>query len=321
MEFKNVVEVAKFVSISPKYVLEEKAKEILEKNFCNKITLYYYACQIGQINKFPAISVTGRSCALLCKHCKGIFLNHMIPATTPKKLYEKCLEISKAGAEGCLISGGCDVHGKVPLKNFIPVISKIKKETDLFINVHPGLVTLAEAEKLYSSNVDAISLDIVGSNQTIYEVYGLSKRVEDYANTYSNLFKAGFKAVSPHVTIGLHFGKLLGELKALDIIRKEEFENLVLIILTPTKGTDMEDVKVKLADIERIFYISRFLFPTKPISLGCMKSYGKFRREIEKTALMAGLNKIATPTKALEKFLVTAGLNITKKNSCCISPC
>ena len=51
----------------------------------------------------------------------------MIPAPTPDDLLNVCLDLHKKGAKGCLISGGADPSGKVPLKKFMDVMKQIKK--------------------------------------------------------------------------------------------------------------------------------------------------------------------------------------------------
>jgi len=42
----------------------------------------------------------------MCDHCAGKILWHMIPATTPRELWEVCVKLKEKGITGILISGG-----------------------------------------------------------------------------------------------------------------------------------------------------------------------------------------------------------------------
>ena len=81
------------------------AHKISVENFGKKIRFYtpsfvYYKTEYycSSPNAFPSISVTGSSCALRCKHCGGIVLNTMYPATTPERLITLCKELKEKGA-------------------------------------------------------------------------------------------------------------------------------------------------------------------------------------------------------------------------------
>ena len=117
-------------------------------------------------NQFPTVSVTGEGCALNYKHCGGILLETMHPAETPEALFELGLKLKRNGALGCLISGGCLPDGSVPLKRFIPVLARIKRELGLVVNVHTGIVDVATAEALKNAGVDAALTNVLGNEKT-----------------------------------------------------------------------------------------------------------------------------------------------------------
>jgi hypothetical protein len=73
---------------------------------------------------FPTISVTGKNCALKCKHCEGIVLETMHPVIQPQQLYDLCQKLKLEGAEGCLISGGCLPNGSVPVERLQKPLEK-----------------------------------------------------------------------------------------------------------------------------------------------------------------------------------------------------
>ena len=162
--------------------------------------------------KFPAISITGDECALNCKHCGQHYLKQMQSANTPEQLKTLCIELAQNGANGILISGGCDANGSVPLENFMDIIAAIKRETNLIVNVHTGLIAdIQTAQRLANTGADVASVDIVGDTETIQEIYGLDKTPNDYRLTLSFLFEGSIPNIVPHICIGLNHGELKGE--------------------------------------------------------------------------------------------------------------
>jgi len=160
---------------------------------------------------FPSISITGSSCALKCKHCNGRVLDTMVPSMTPEGLFDVCAKLKKDGAIGCLISGGCLPDGSVPIDKFIDAIAKIKQELGLIVVVHTGVIDLPTAKRLKSAGVDAALIDIIGSDETIREIYHLDVTVSDYEQSLQAFNESGIPFV-PHVLVGLHYGKLKGEI-------------------------------------------------------------------------------------------------------------
>ncbi|MCW4031385.1 MAG: radical SAM protein, partial [Candidatus Bathyarchaeota archaeon] len=165
-------------------------------------------------NVFPSISITGSSCFLRCKHCNGKVLDTMVSAITPKELFDVCTKLKNNGAVGCLISGGCLLDGSVPIDKFVETIAQIKKNLGLIVITHTGVVDFSTAERLKTAGIDAALIDIIGSDETIREVYNLDARVEDYERSLRAFHEVGIPFV-PHVLVGLHYGQLKGELKAL----------------------------------------------------------------------------------------------------------
>ena len=90
---------------------------------------------------FPPISISGGKCALKCRHCRGVYIKNMLSASTPEKLMEVCRKLDENNAVGILLSSGYNKDGGLlNLKRMLPAIKKIKKETKLIINIHPGFV-------------------------------------------------------------------------------------------------------------------------------------------------------------------------------------
>lgn len=266
---------------------------------------------------FPTISITGRSCSLRCKHCGGRVLDTMYPVTAPEELFELCTKLKREGALGCLISGGCLPDGAVPLGKFAGVFARIKRELGLTILVHTGIIDSQTAKSLKKSGIDTALIDIVGSNETVREIYKLDVTVEDYASSLGALYGSGMAFV-PHVIVGLHYGKLKGELKALEMISRYKPSALAIIAFMPIHGTEMATVEPSTpASIVRVIATARLMFPETPLVLGCMRPKGNHRAETDVLAMKAGVDAIAFPAEEALKFAEQRGYKMSFSSFCC----
>jgi len=268
-------------------------------------------------NEFPTISVTGKGCALNCKHCGGKLLETMHPAKTPEALFALSLKLKQKGASGFLLSGGCTPNGSVPLKRFIPALERIKRELCLTVIVHTGIIDAATAEALKNAGVDAALIDIIGSDETIKNIYNLNITIKDYANSLKALHEAHLN-IAPHVIVGLHYGKLQGESHALKLIARYKPSALVIIAFMPIRGTAMATVKPpQPADIARVTATARLMFPDTPLALGCMRPKGNHRAEPDVLCLKAGVNAIAFPSEEAIKYAENHGYAVSFSSCCC----
>ncbi len=241
----------------------------------------------------------------------------MYPATTPERLFELCRELKEKGALGCLISGGCLPDGSVPLKNFVDVIRKVKDKLGLTVFVHTGIIDFSIAKSLKDAGADAALIDIIGSDETIKEIYNLDVTVEDYENSLKALSKAEIVFI-PHVIAGLHYGRLKGELQALKMISKYKPSAIVVIAFMPIHGTAMAKVKPpKPYAIAKVLTIARLMFPEKPLVLGCMRPKGSHRIETDILAIKTGVDAIAFPSEEAIKFAEKQGYNVSFSSFCC----
>jgi uncharacterized radical SAM superfamily protein len=305
-ELTNLLDTRKLISKSKKI-------HFYAPSFMYYKTSHYCSSQ----NDFPTISVTGKGCALSCKHCGGKVLETMYAATTPEKLFELCAQLKREGALGCLISGGCLPNGSVPLEKFVDAIGKIKRELGLTVFVHTGIVDFDMAKKLGNAGVDAALIDIIGSDETIREIYNLNITIEDYANSLKALHEVGIAFV-PHIIVGLHYGKLKGEFHALRMISKCKPSALAIIAFMPIHETEMETVAPpKPVDIAKVITVARLMFPQTPLVLGCMRPKGKHRVDTDILAIKAGVNAIAFPSEEAIKFAENQGRDVSFSSFCC----
>jgi lipoyl synthase len=267
-------------------------------------------------DSFPSISITGNSCFLLCQHCRGKLLQRMIHATTNAELEKKALLLHRNGAKGILLTGGCDERGCVPIKNLIPAIKKLKEETDLILIAHTGFISGEEAGSLKNSGLDGIGFDVMGDMNSVSEVYGLQVSEEEYMDSLHAISQSGL-SIFPHVCVGIHFGKLSGEYRALEMIRTIAPTAVIITGLMPVAGTPMENIKPDPSDFENVIKKAIRMFPHTPVLLGCAHSSGKERADIEKMALLCGVSGIAAPAMNTIKFAKEKGYEINFYGTCC----
>jgi hypothetical protein len=302
----------------------DASRELSWKHFGKKIWFYapsfthYRSFRFrSSPNFFPSISVTGNSCALKCKHCQGKILKSMIPALTPAELIEICRALKAKGCVGFLISGGCLPDGSVPLERFAEAFAYIKQDLGLKIVAHTGLTNIRVARKLKEAGVDAALIDVIGSDETIREVYQLNARVEDYDKSLKALYESGISMV-PHVLVGLHHGKIKGEFQAIKMISKYDPSAVIVIALTPISGTPMENVAPpKPWDILRTLIAARFMMPSAPLVLGCVRPKGEHRAETDMLAVKAGVNAIAFPSEDAVQLADSMDLVVSFSSLCC----
>jgi uncharacterized radical SAM superfamily protein len=266
---------------------------------------------------FPSISLTGTACALKCKHCDGRVLGTMMSATTPETLLALCRTIKATGGRGCLISGGCLPDGSVPLHRFLPTIKQIKEELGLTLVVHTGLVDNQVAQALADAHIDAALLDVIGSQDTIEDLYHLPVRVGAYEASLKALSEAGLPFV-PHVLVGLHYGQLRGELTALEMIARHRPHGVVVIAFTPLPRTPMADVVPPSPEaVAWVLAKARLMMPDTPLALGCMRPKGSHRRQTDRLAVQAGVNAIAFPDAEAIQFAESLQLQLQFSPLCC----
>ena len=300
------------------------ARKISWKNFGKHIRFYapsfaYYKTRHFRSSPtaFPTISVTGSSCALRCKHCSGKVLETMIPVSTPKELVEICRDLRNKGCIGCLISGGCSPDGSVPLDRFIDAIAEIKCDLGLTVLVHTGIIDASTAKGLKKAGIDAALIDVIGSDETIREIYQLNATVDDYERSLRTLRESAIPTV-PHVLVGLHYGKLKGEFQALKIISKHSPSAVIVIAFMPVHGTLMENVVPPAPEeIVKVLITARLMLPKIPVALGCMRPKGTHRIKTDMLAVRAGVNAIAFPAEEAVQLAKSMGLRVTFSSLCC----
>jgi uncharacterized radical SAM superfamily protein len=258
-------------------------------------------------NKTVPISLTGEVCALNCPHCKGHYLRQMQDVSDPLGKIPK-------DAESYLISGGCDLEGAVPLKENLELLRGLSDSHRVI--VHTGLIK-EEDVSLISRFVYAASFNLVGDDSTIREVYNLDKTTDDFMESYK--FLSERVNTYPHITIGLHHGKIKGEYKALDMLSQLNTKSVVFNVFIPTKGTDYENLKPpKLEDVKEVIGYAKRNMSAAELYLGCMRPGGLYRDELDSFCLKAEFERIVMPSHKIKQEARSNGYEITESQECCI---
>jgi uncharacterized radical SAM superfamily protein len=194
---------------------------------------------------------------------------------------------------------------------------RARRELGLVLRVHPGLPDEAACRALAEVGIDGAMVDIIGHGDTIRDVYHLQATPEDYEQALADLERFGVPAV-PHIVLGLHFGKMLGEWRALEMVARHPPKLLVLVVLMPLGGTPMAHVAPPPAwQIGEFFQLARKTLPTTPVMLGCARPMGPVKAEIDRLAIDAGLNGIAYPAEGVVEYARQAMLEPEFVNACC----
>ena len=265
--------------------LFDQAWNVTRENHGSNVTFYLPGMiRYGKMRGlYPALSLTGDRCQLLCD-CKGLLLRPMIKAGDPETLITKCLKLAHSGHSGVLLSGGSDLQGRLPWKKFYQAIQKIKTKTDLFLSVHSGFLDFNTAVALKEAGVDQALIDVMGDEETAKTIYHLDS-LQKVITSLENLFQSGLDVV-PHVVAGLMNGKIQGEYNALHIIRRFNPSSFVIVVLTPLKGTPMEDVAPPSPiEVARLIASARVMMPHTPISLGCERPRNRQGQRMEELAI------------------------------------
>jgi uncharacterized radical SAM superfamily protein len=266
--------------------------------------------------RFPAISLSGARCEMQCRHCNAAYLGGMLAAETPTALVEVCHRLQAEGAVGALLSGGSDRHGHIlNLMDMLDAIRQVKAETDLVLNLHPGLV---DADTARALAVDIVSLEIP-SVAVIRDVFGFHGSTAEYWETYRHLVDAGLTVV-PHVAV--YTGKearLLHPLAASGIPAPEV---IVIIVFSPTRDTAMAEVPPPSPEaVGGVIAHIKAQFPESELSLGCMRPRDKgLRTEIELAALEAGVTRMEIPSRETLRRAEAQGYEIRLFDACCALP-
>jgi uncharacterized radical SAM superfamily protein len=267
--------------------------------------------------RFLPVSVTGSACALKCDHCAAKVLEGMISARLGEDLFAVASRLKAQGTDGLLVSGGSAKTGGVPLAKHLAHVPRIRHELGMKVIVHSGVVSPLLARQLAEAGVDGVMLDVIGADETIRDVYHLELTVEDFDRSLELLADCGLRII-PHIVLGLHYGRFLGEQRALELIGRYPVSTLILVVLVPLVGTPMAHLPPPpLADVVDFFAAARLAMPRTKVNLGCARPLGELKLELDRAAIDNGLNGIAYPGEGVIAYARSRGLEPRLYEYCC----
>jgi uncharacterized radical SAM superfamily protein len=269
-------------------------------------------------NSFPAFSITAGACGLNCDHCQKKILEPMIPATNPEMLDSKVRHLVETQElNGFLLSGGSNKRNEINYLRYLPVVEGLKRDyPEMRIAVHSALMKEDQARAMESAGVDTVMMDVIGANETIEQVYKLQRPVEDFEETLAALCSTTME-VTPHIVVGLHYGRILGEANALDIVSRYPVTALVLVVIMPFYAKPGTFVTPETTDVGNIFLEARKRLPDQQVLLGCARPPGMHKRVTDAYAIMAGLDGIAFPAEGAVSVAHSIGRPFEQAHSCC----
>ncbi len=269
-------------------------------------------------NSFPAFSITAAACGLNCDHCQKKILEPMIPATNPDILDQQVRHlVATQDLSGFLLSGGSNKKNEIAYSRYMPVVEGLKRDfPQLKIAVHSALLDERRAREMESAGVDTVMMDVIGAQETIEQVYKLDRPVDDFEATLAALCSTSME-VTPHVVIGLHYGRILGESNALDIVSRYSVNALVLVVIMPFYAKPGTFVTPNTSDVGRIFADARERIADQQLLLGCARPPGMHKRVTDAYAIMAGLDGIAFPADGAVSVAHEIGRPFEQAHSCC----
>ena len=295
----------------------KQARELSWKNFGKTITMYLPGMFSidGVRGDYPAISMTGKKCSLLCDHCKGQLLRTMPAAVTPEELVQKAINYQKKGSHGILITGGCDREGNLPWKEFLPAVKRIKEKTGLFVSAHSGVLDAETAKDFREAGVDQALMDVIGDDSTYQKICHVKHGVSKIYDTIKYLADEGIDFI-PHIICGLEHGSIKYEERALETVAGFHPRQLVIISLMPLPKTPLWGRTPPTAEeIAKIIVKARFMMPDTILSLGCARQRGDIKKEL--LAIDAGINRMAIPSEEAIEHAKDYGLDIKYQKTCC----
>lgn len=327
LEIAESIEPLEGVGLAPRLVAEmetrfgklrgERAGRV---NFYTPTFKAYATSEISGCGKsaWPAVSITGGDCKLQCDHCKAKILEPMIAARTPQALWRVANEQIEAGARGMLLSGGSNLRNEVEYDAFYPVIRRIKDHfPDFKIVLHTALVNPDIARRMEDCGIDAAMMDVIGAQETITQVYHLRRTVDDFERGLECLVATRLKVV-PHIVIGLHYGRMLGERRALEMVKRHLPAALVLVVVIPFYAPKKRPFATPDSrEVGGFFLDAREALPDIPLLLGCARPAGHAKSEIDAYAVMAGLNGIAHPADGMVELAARLGRDVKVTPACC----
>ncbi len=271
----------------------------------------------GRRGRYPAVSLTGGQCGRGCLHCAGRLLEHMLKPGSPQELVELGDRLWSQGQAGLLLSGGGDGAGRLPWGRWLAAIAQVRERTGLTITAHVGRIDEDTARGLRQAGVSQALLEVAGAEETAREVLRLADGLAAQGETLAACAAAGLETV-PHIILGLHEGRMLGEERALELVAQAAPRRVVFVVFMPIKNTPLaKAAPPPPEEVAGFLARARLKMPSASHHLGCARPRGRYRRQLDALAVAAGINALAIPSDAALEAAARLGIAVEYKETCC----
>jgi uncharacterized radical SAM superfamily protein len=204
----------------------------------------------------------------------------------------------------------------LPWETYYNALARIKGETPLFLSAHVGFPDRETCGRLKEAGLDQALIDVIGDDETarhIYHLGGLGRVVSALDAVAENDLP-----LIPHVVAGLNHGRIRGEVRALETIRRYGPSALVIVALTPLKGTPMDHASPPSPyEVARLMAKARLMMPAVPIAMGCERPRNRAGILMERLAILAGANRVAVWSDEAIEDSLALGLKPRFQATCC----
>ncbi|KIX13146.1 radical SAM protein [Dethiosulfatarculus sandiegensis] len=299
--------------------LIDQAREISREHFGPELAIHTPGMFVayGRRGRYPAVSLTGKKCAIKCLHCNGKLLEPMPAAETPEELVRLGKKMWDQGQEGMLLSGGSDKKGLLPWDLMLPAIQELSQSTGLVFTAHVANIDEPMARALKKAGVSQGLVDVVGDEETAKEILRQPEGLKGQERALNACRSAGLE-IAPHIILGLYKGRMKSEEKALDILVNMDVKRVVFVVFMPLVGTPLEHAEpVPVHEAARFMAHARQRLPRARHHLGCARPRGRYRKELDALAVRMGINVLAIPSDGALDAAREMGIEVKHFLTCC----
>ena len=186
---------------------------------------------------------------------------------SPMNVEEVIRELYDSGVRGLLLSGGFRQDGTLPIEPYVDKLRVIKRELELIISAHLGLVTSRDLLADLREIVDVVDFEFTLSSFIVNYVRGFEFSVKKYIESLEKITECGLHVV-PHIYVWhpeIKSEVLREELRIISDLGLEEVTLLVYM------NSDVSYKPIELSEkIVRNTKYARSIFHGK-LYMGCMR--------------------------------------------------
>lgn len=241
--------------------------------------------------KFVVVSLTGYSCWLNCKFCRGKYLRNMLPFSQDTA-FDRFRILFEKGVRGILLSGGFTTEGFLPIRGYLEQLKNAKKEYGFVYNAHLGLLQDKDLLSSLSEVIDVVDFEFTTSSFIINYIRNLKFSYNVYIKSLELMLDAGLHVV-PHVYLWHPRSNAEVLRREFSILQDHGIEEVTLLVYIPMNKNITKSIRTeKLLEMLRMI---KGKYDAK-LYLGCMRPK-EIKPDFDKYVVSEGLvERIANPS-------------------------